>query len=64
MSSIFSFDVCGTYINKSATDKQIVGASHIGVVFSTHFVSDFSTAFHNGIIDLNWTIYMLGIVVW
>lgn len=64
MSSIFSFDIYGTYINKSATDKQIIRASHIGVVGAALLVSALATAFHKGGVDLNWTIYMLGIVVW
>lgn len=65
MSSIFSFDIYGTYIAKGlATDRQIIKASHIGVVFSALLISALSTAFHKGGVDLNWCIYMLGIVVW
>jgi Na+/proline symporter len=64
MSSIVSFDIYGTYINKSATDKQLIKWSHIGVVGSALFVSTFATACHKGGVDLNWLLYMLGVVVW
>ncbi|KAF2806136.1 SSS family solute:Na+ symporter [Mytilinidion resinicola] len=63
VSSIISFDVYGTYINKSPTDKQLIRWSHIGVVGCSIFISSFATALHKGDVDLNWTIYMLGIVV-
>jgi Na+/proline symporter len=64
VSSIVSFDIYGTYINKTPTDKQLIRWSHIGVVACALFISSFSTALHKGGVDLNWTIYMLGIVVW
>lgn len=64
MSSIISFDVYGTHINKSPTNKQLIRWSHIGVVGSALFISSFATALHKGGVDLNWTIYMIGIVVW
>lgn len=37
--------------------------SHIGVVFTGLFISTLATGLHKGGVDLNWTIYMLGIVV-
>ncbi|KAF2499002.1 SSS family solute:Na+ symporter [Lophium mytilinum] len=63
VSLIISFDVYGTYINKTPTDKQLIRWSHIGVVGCSIFISSFATALHKGGVDLNWTIYMLGIVV-
>lgn len=64
VSSIISFDVYGTYINKTPTDRQLIRWSHIGVVGCALFISSFATALHKGGVDLNWTIYMLGVVIW
>ena len=63
MSSIISFDIYGTYINKRPSDKQLIRASHIGVVGCTLLISTIATAFHKGGVNFNWTLYMLGIVV-
>ncbi|KAI1629485.1 SSS family solute:Na+ symporter [Exophiala viscosa] len=62
MSSIISFDIYGTYINKTPTNKQLIRWSHIGVVFSALFVSTLATAFHEGNINFTWLLYMLGII--
>jgi urea-proton symporter len=64
VSSIVSFDIYGAYINKEATDKELIRWSHIGVLGTALFISSFATALHKGGVDLNWTIYMLGIVIW
>lgn len=64
MSSIFSFDIYGTYINKNPTNKQIIRWSHIGVVGSAVVTSTLATAFHRGGVDLNWLLYFLGILIW
>ncbi|KAK7548417.1 SSS family solute:Na+ symporter [Phyllosticta citricarpa] len=63
MSSIISFDIYGKYINKHPTDRELIRWSHIGVVGSALFISSLATAFHKGGVDLNWTIYMTGIVI-
>ncbi|KAF2638663.1 SSS family solute:Na+ symporter [Massarina eburnea CBS 473.64] len=63
VSSIVSFDVYGTYINKTPTNQQLIRWSHIGVVGCALFISSFATALHKGGVDLNWTIYILGIVI-
>ena len=63
ISSILSFDVYGTYINKHPSDKQLIRGSHFGVVFTSLFISSLATGLHKGGVDLNWTIYMLGIVI-
>ena len=60
MSSIYAFDVYKTYINKKATNAQIITQSHIGVVGSWLVVSSLATAFHKGGVDLIWLLYMLG----
>lgn len=62
MSSVISFDIYGTYINKNPTNKQLIRWSHIGVVFSALFVSTLATAFHEGNINFTWLLYMLGII--
>jgi Na+/proline symporter len=51
-SSIISFDIYGTYINKNPTDKQLIRWSHIGVVFTSIFISSLATAFHKGGVDM------------
>ncbi|KXT14262.1 hypothetical protein AC579_6709 [Pseudocercospora musae] len=63
MSSIFSFDIYGTYINRSATNRQLITMSHVGVVGSWLIVASLATAFHEGGVDLNWLLYMLGILI-
>ncbi|KAF2447889.1 SSS family solute:Na+ symporter [Karstenula rhodostoma CBS 690.94] len=59
-SSILSFDIYGTYINKKATDKDLIRWSHIGVVITSIFISTIATAFHRGGVDMTWLVYMLG----
>jgi Na+/proline symporter len=51
------------YIKPNANNKQLNTAFHIGAIGSALFVSSFATALHKGDVDLNWTLYMLGIVV-
>ncbi|RAK93341.1 Na+/solute symporter [Aspergillus costaricaensis CBS 115574] len=62
VSSILSFDVYREYINKAATDRDIIRASHFGVIFFAAFSAGFSTMLHYVGIDLGWTLYMLGVV--
>ncbi|KAF1846190.1 SSS family solute:Na+ symporter [Cucurbitaria berberidis CBS 394.84] len=59
-SSIISFDIYGTYVNKKPTDKELIRWSHIGVVFTSLFISSLATAFHRGGVDMTWTLYMMG----
>ena len=59
-SSIISFDIYGTHINKKPTDKQLIRWSHIGVVFTSLFISSLATAFHRGGVDMTWLLYMIG----
>ncbi|GAD95708.1 urea active transporter [Paecilomyces variotii No. 5] len=62
VSSIISFDMYREYFNKSASDKQVIRWSHFGVVFFSLFAAGFSTMLHYVGIDLQWTLYMLGVV--
>ncbi|RAH53535.1 Na+/solute symporter [Aspergillus piperis CBS 112811] len=62
VSSILSFDVYREYINKDASDRDIIRASHFGVIFFAAFSAGFSTMLHYVGIDLGWTLYMLGVV--
>ncbi|RAL00811.1 sodium:solute symporter family protein [Aspergillus ibericus CBS 121593] len=62
VSSILSFDVYREYINKAASDRDIIRASHFGVIFFAAFSAGFSTMLHCVGIDLGWTLYMLGVV--
>ncbi|EXJ79152.1 hypothetical protein A1O3_08653 [Capronia epimyces CBS 606.96] len=62
MSSIISFDIYGTYVNKKPTNKQLIRWSHIGVISSALFISTLATAFHEGNISFSWLLYMLGLI--
>lgn len=63
MSSIISFDIYGTYVNKKPSDAQLIRWSHIGVVVSTLFVSTLATIFHQAGVDMTWLLYMVGILI-
>ncbi|KAI9150821.1 putative DUR3-Urea permease [Paramyrothecium foliicola] len=62
VSSIISFDIYRQYFNRSATDRDAIRWSHIGVVFFGLFSAAFSTALYYGSVDLGWTLYMLGVL--
>ncbi|KAL4872519.1 hypothetical protein BDV12DRAFT_210481 [Aspergillus spectabilis] len=57
-SSIISFDIYGTYVNDNPTNAQLLRWSHIGVVFSSLFISTLAMAFHKGGVDMTWLLYM------
>ncbi|CAI4212631.1 unnamed protein product [Parascedosporium putredinis] len=62
VSSIISFDIYRQYVNKAATDRDVIKWSHVGVVFFGLFSACFSTILHYGKVDLGWTLYMLGVL--
>ncbi|KAJ5206392.1 Sodium/solute symporter [Penicillium cf. griseofulvum] len=62
VSSILSFDVYREYFKKDATDRDLIRASHFGVIFFAVFSAAFSTMLHYVGINLGWTLYMLGVV--
>ncbi|KAJ5253496.1 hypothetical protein N7505_012159 [Penicillium chrysogenum] len=62
VSSILSFDVYREYFKKKATDRDLIRASHFGVIFFAVFSAAFSTMLHYVGINLGWTLYMLGVV--
>ncbi|OGM42310.1 putative urea active transporter [Aspergillus bombycis] len=62
VSSILSFDVYREYFNRNASDRDIIRASHFGVIFFAAFSAGFSTMLNYVGIDLGWTLYMLGVV--
>ena len=64
VSSILTFDVYGTYINPRASNKQLIRATHIGVVGFAIVSSSFATGLRQGGVDLNFVLYMIGIIVW
>lgn len=59
-SSIISFDIYGTYVNKHATNQDLLRWSHVGVVITSLFISTLATAFHRGGVDMTWLLYALG----
>lgn len=62
VSSILTFDIYRQYINRGASDRDIIRWSHIGVVIFGVFSAAFSTALYYGSVDLGWTLYMLGVL--
>lgn len=62
VSSIITFDIYRQYINRAATDRDVIRWSHIGVVIFGLFSAAFSTALYYGSVDLGWTLYMLGVL--
>jgi Na+/proline symporter len=62
VSSILSFDVYREYFKKDATDRDLIRASHFGVIFFAVFSAAFSTMLHYVGINLGWTLYMLGML--
>ncbi|KKY35885.1 putative urea active transporter [Diaporthe ampelina] len=62
VSSIITFDIYRQYLNRGATDRDVIRWSHIGVVIFGIFSAAFSTALYYGSVDLGWTLYMLGVL--
>lgn len=60
VSSILTFDVYRTYLNKNAGNKEVIRWSHIGVVFFGVVAAGFTAMFHYIGIDMGWTLYMIG----
>lgn len=58
VSSIFSYDLYRTYINKNATDSQVVRVSHFGVVFHGVFITGVALALSYGGANMTWLNYM------
>ncbi|KAL2808573.1 Sodium:solute symporter family-domain-containing protein [Aspergillus granulosus] len=57
VSSILSFDLYKTYFNPKATDKKLLHASHITVVFHAIFITGISIALNYGGADMTWIGY-------
>ncbi|KAF2799062.1 hypothetical protein K505DRAFT_231849 [Melanomma pulvis-pyrius CBS 109.77] len=62
VSSILSFDIYRTYVNPRATDRQIVTASHLGVLFHGVFITGITLALNYGGADLTWLAYCMPIL--
>jgi len=62
VSSIISFDIYRQYFNRLATDADVIRWSHYGVMFFGLFAAAFSTGLHYGQVNLQWTLYMLGVL--
>ncbi|KAL2817455.1 Sodium:solute symporter family-domain-containing protein [Aspergillus cavernicola] len=57
VSSILSFDIYKTYFNPKATDKKLLRASHITVVFHAIFITGISIALNYGGANMTWIGY-------
>ena len=62
VSSILSYDMYRTYINPKATDKQIVRASHLGVIFHGAFITGITLALNYAGANINWLSYSMNMV--
>ena len=60
VSSIISFDIYRCYVNKNATDRDVIRWSHYGVIIFAIIAAGFSTMLYYVGVDLGWTLYMLG----
>ncbi|KAK0105083.1 hypothetical protein ONS95_004554 [Cadophora gregata] len=62
VSSIISFDIYRRYVNRAATDRDVIRWSHYGVIIFGMIAAAFSTLLYYVGVDLGWTLYMLGVV--
>ncbi|KAL2799980.1 Sodium:solute symporter family-domain-containing protein [Aspergillus keveii] len=62
VSSILSFDLYKTYFNPKATDKKLLHASHITVVFHAIFITGISIALNYGGANMTWIGYFRPII--
>lgn len=62
VSSILSFDLYRTYLNPKATDRQVVRASHLGVIFYACLIVGVSMALNYGGANLTWINYCLPVL--
>ncbi|EGV64554.1 hypothetical protein CANTEDRAFT_103962 [Yamadazyma tenuis ATCC 10573] len=63
VSSIVSFDIYKTYINKEATNRQILRVSHFGVVFFGLFAAGFSVMLHYVNVNMTWLGYVYTMII-
>ncbi|KIV97516.1 hypothetical protein PV10_01263 [Exophiala mesophila] len=61
VSTIFSYDLYREYINKSATNAQMMKANHIVVVLWAIFLASIDTAFVHIGLDLNFLFYLMAV---
>lgn len=62
VSSILSYDIYKTYLNPKATDKQIVGVSHLTVIIHGVFITGISIALNYGGANMTWIGYLRPII--
>ncbi|KAJ6084346.1 hypothetical protein N7486_011146 [Penicillium sp. IBT 16267x] len=62
-SSIFTYDIYGTYINPTATDKQMMLVSHLGVCVWGLLMAVFGIMFYKIQISLSWLFQFVGCVL-
>ncbi|KKO97694.1 urea active transporter [Trichoderma harzianum] len=62
VSSIFTFDLYRTYVNKNAGNKDVIRWSHLGVILFAAISAGLTAAFNYGGINMGWTLYMIGVV--
>lgn len=62
VSSIVAFDCYRTYFNPSATNKEVILWSRIGVVLFGLVAAGLTALFHYVGIDMGWTLYMIGML--
>lgn len=63
VSSIVSFDIYKTYINKSAHNQQMIRVSHFGVIFFGLFAAAFSVMLHYVGVNMTWMSYFYSMII-
>jgi hypothetical protein len=63
VSSLLTYDVYGTYINKAPTERQILVASHCAIVGYALFMGAIATAFHYIGISMGYLYQLMGCII-
>ncbi|ODV96343.1 hypothetical protein PACTADRAFT_41131 [Pachysolen tannophilus NRRL Y-2460] len=63
VSSIMSFDIYKSYINKDAQNHQLIRLSHFGVVFFGLFSAGFSLMLHYVGVNMTWFGYFYSMII-
>lgn len=63
VSSIATYDVYGTYINKQPTERQILWVSHVTIAGYAVFMGGISVAFHYFGISMGWLYEFMGLLL-
>ena len=63
VSSLITFDIYKTYIKPTATSRQLVAMSHIGIIIYALVLAVFCCILNAVNINLTWILTVLGVIV-